>query len=87
MRTRAVSSACPTRRYYEWRQELIESLSPTIEKTMPGQFARFRETKSSPGLIIVSQDLDIGAAIDELLLIWVATDAEEWADHIGFVPV
>jgi hypothetical protein len=31
-------------------------------KTMPGHFMRFRETESSPGLIIVSQDLDIGAA-------------------------
>jgi len=56
-------------------------------KTMPGHFTRFCETRSSPGLIIVSQDLDIGAAIEELLLIWVATDAEEWAERVGFVPV
>ena len=56
-------------------------------KTMPSHFARFREKRSSAGLIIVSQDLDIGAAIDELLLIWVATDLEEWVEHIGFVPV
>ena len=54
---------------------------------MPGHFTRFRETRSSPGLIIVSQDLDIGAAIEELFLIWVATDAEEWVEHVGFVPV
>jgi hypothetical protein len=56
-------------------------------KTMPGHFARFCETRSSPGLIIVSQDLDIGAAIEELLLIWLATDAEEWVERVGFVPV
>ena len=56
-------------------------------KTMPGHFKRFRETRSSPGVIIVSQDLEIGAAIEELLLIWVATDSEEWVDHLGFVPV
>ena len=56
-------------------------------KTMPGHFMRFQETRSSPGLIIVSQDLDIGAAIEELLLIWVATDAEEWVEHLGFVPI
>jgi hypothetical protein len=56
-------------------------------KTMPGHFTRFRETRSSPGLIIVSQDLDTGAAIEDLLLIWVATDAEEWVEHLGFVPV
>jgi hypothetical protein len=35
----------------------------------------------------VSQELEIGAAIESLLLIWAATDAEEWRDHLGFVPV
>ena len=44
-------------------------------KTMPGHFARFRETQSSPGLIIVPQDLDVGAAIEDLLLVWVITEA------------
>jgi hypothetical protein len=56
-------------------------------RTMPGHFARFRETRSSPGIIIVSQDLDIGAAIEDLLLIRAATDLEEWRDLISFVPV
>jgi hypothetical protein len=40
---------------------------------MPGHFARFQETRSSPGIIVVSQNLDIGAAIEDLLLIWAAT--------------
>jgi hypothetical protein len=48
---------------------------------------RFLETQSSPGLIIVSQDLDIGEAIEEILLIWAATQAEEWFEQIGFLPV
>jgi hypothetical protein len=56
-------------------------------KTMPGHFARFRETRFSPGIIIESQELDIGAAIEDLLLIWAATDSEEWLDRLGFVPV
>jgi hypothetical protein len=56
-------------------------------KTMPRHFKRFREGRSTPGLIILSQDLEIGLAIEDLLLIWVATEAEEWVDHIGFVPV
>jgi hypothetical protein len=56
-------------------------------QTMPGHFVQFRETRSSSGLIIVSQDLDIGAAIEDLLLIWLATDAEEWVEQLGFVPV
>ena len=56
-------------------------------KTMPGHFMRFRESRSSPGLIIVPQELDIGAAIEDLVLIWVATDAEEWVGHLGFLPI
>jgi Domain of unknown function (DUF5615) len=56
-------------------------------KTMPAHFVRFRDTQSSPGLILVSQDLDIGAAIDDLLLIWLATDADEWVGKLGFVPL
>jgi len=43
-------------------------------RTMPAHFARFLE-------------LDIGAAIEDLLLIWATTDAEEWIEHLGFVPL
>ena len=56
-------------------------------KTMPSHFARFRETRSSPGVIIVSQDLDIGPAIEDILPIWTATESNEWRDNLGFVPV
>jgi hypothetical protein len=40
-----------------------------IEETLPAHLARFLESHSSPGVIIVSQDLDIGAAIEDLLTI------------------
>ena len=33
-------------------------------KTMPRHFAGFIETRSSPGVIIVTQELDIGVAIE-----------------------
>jgi hypothetical protein len=56
-------------------------------KTMPAHFARFLESRSSPGVIIVAQDLDVGAAVEDLLLIWAASEAEEWRDKLGFVPV
>ena len=54
---------------------------------MPTHFAQFLSTRSSPGLIIVDQELDIGRSIEELLLIWAATDIEEWQDQIGYVPI
>ena len=33
------------------------------------------------------EELDIGSAIEDLLLIWAASEAEEWHDKIGFVPI
>lgn len=56
-------------------------------KTMPGHLWRFIDDSPSPGVIIVSQDLDIGLAIEDLLLIWVASDAAEWRNQLGFVPL
>lgn len=56
-------------------------------RTMPAQMVRFVEHCSSPGLIIVKQDLDIGAAVEDLLLIWAGTSPEEWRNKIGYVPL
>ncbi|MGD0617519.1 MAG: DUF5615 family PIN-like protein [Bryobacteraceae bacterium] len=56
-------------------------------RTMLKHFARFIRRQNSPGLIIVSQDLDIGRAIEELLLIWMATDAVEWENVAVFLPL
>ena len=56
-------------------------------RTMPAHFARFLNGRSSPGLIIVPQDLDIGLAIEDLLLVWAASDADEWRDKVGFLPL
>ena len=55
--------------------------------TMLACFARFVAAQPSPGLIVVSQELDIAAAIDDLLLIWAASDSEEWQGKVGFVPI
>lgn len=56
-------------------------------RTMPAHFARFLRTSSSPGVIIVSQDLDIGTVIECLLLIiWAASYAGEWRNQLGFLP-
>jgi hypothetical protein len=55
--------------------------------TTPAHFARFTEAQSSPGLIIVSQDADIGAVIEDLLLIWAASTFEELRLKIGFIPL
>jgi hypothetical protein len=54
---------------------------------MPGHFVRFLDSHSSPGLIIVPQDLDIGRIIEDRLIVWAASDAEEWRNMIGYLPI
>ena len=55
--------------------------------TMPGHLTVFLKANTNPGIIVVSQDLDIGSAMEDLLVIWVVWDATEWRDQVGFVPL
>jgi hypothetical protein len=56
-------------------------------RTMPAHFARFLRRHSSPGLILVPQDLDIGEVIENLLVIWAASDADEWRNRVDYLPL
>jgi hypothetical protein len=56
-------------------------------KTMPAQFAEFVRSNTSPGLFIVSQKTDLLTAIEGLLLVWAATEAEEWVNKICTIPI
>jgi hypothetical protein len=56
-------------------------------KTMPSEFAEFIVDNHSAGVIIVSQKLPLEVVIDELLLIWEASSAEEWIDRIAKLPL
>jgi len=55
-------------------------------KTMLRHFARLIASQTSPGLIIVSQDLEIGIAIEQLLLVWSVLEAEELTNRTLFLP-
>lgn len=39
------------------------------------------------GLIMIPQSLPDRVAIDQLEMIWVATEAEEWRNVVGYVPI
>jgi hypothetical protein len=56
--------------------------------TMPAHFRAFRSAgKQSSGVFLIPQSLDVGIAIDELLLIWVASEASEWVDRLVWLPL
>jgi len=56
-------------------------------RTMPAHFARFTSGARSPGVILLRETTPISTAIEELVLIWNASEAEEWADRIVWIPL
>ena len=56
-------------------------------KTMPNHFAEFIAAQSSAGVLIVPQKLPISQAVEELLLVWVASEADEWINRIFSLPL
>lgn len=47
-------------------------------RTMPLYFANFIVNNTSYGVLIIPQDISIAEAIDNIILIWSASDVEEW---------
>ena len=54
---------------------------------MPRHFLTFIATATSAGVLIIPQHLPVAAVVDDLLLIWYATEAEEWINQIRFLPL
>lgn len=55
-------------------------------KTMPRHFADFIASATSPGVVVIPQSMPIGVAVENLLLIWSATEPEEWVNRLYIVP-
>ncbi len=55
--------------------------------TMPVHFTNFISNQDSPGLILIEQSLPVRDAIEEILLIWEASVAEEWTNRLEFIPL
>jgi len=56
-------------------------------RTMPAHFARFSVDVPSPGLILLREATPIATAIEELALIWNASEAEEWKGRLAWIPL
>ena len=56
-------------------------------RTMPSYFGEFLQAEgSSPGVFLVKQHAPIARVIDALVLVWAASDADEWRDRIVEIP-
>ena len=56
-------------------------------KTMPKHFADFIATDTSAGVIVIPQKLAVTAAVEDLILIWGASESEEWINRIKSLPL
>ena len=54
---------------------------------MPAHFRRFALRVKSPGVILLREGISIAAGIEELLLIWNASDSEDWIDRLVWIPL
>lgn len=55
--------------------------------TMPEEFGGFIRQNDSPAVLLIPQSLPMRVAIDELQLIWAASDAAEWVNRIVTLPL
>ena len=56
--------------------------------TMPGHLRRFLEAGNPcSGVFLIPQSLEVGVAIEELLLIWLVSEAEEWNSRLEWLPL
>jgi hypothetical protein len=67
--------------------ELNRVLVTHDRKTMPQHFADLIMNTPSSGVIIVPQSMSIRAVVDDLVLIWAASESEEWINRIRSLPL
>src|SRR6266516_467284 len=56
-------------------------------RTMPRHCAMFIMAQTRPGLLFIPQHLSVDLAVEPLLLIWAASDCEEWMNRIAYLPL
>jgi len=56
-------------------------------RTMPGHFARYIQINVSPGVVLLREGISIGRAVEQLVLIWAASDPEEWTNRLVWIPL
>ena len=56
-------------------------------RTLPRHFRHFITRQSSPGVFLIPQKLPLSTAIEQLSLIWLASEVQEWVNQIHFLPL
>lgn len=56
-------------------------------RTIPHHFADFIQSEPGAGVLIIPQKLSVSQVVEDLLLIWFATEAEEWVNRMLALPL
>jgi hypothetical protein len=56
-------------------------------RTMPAHFVEYVSAANSSGVILLREAISIGVAIEELVLISTASEAEEWINRLAWIPL
>jgi predicted nuclease of predicted toxin-antitoxin system len=51
-------------------------------RTMPADFGEFIKTNNSPGVLLIPRKITMRLAIEGLILVWMASEAEEYVNSI-----
>jgi hypothetical protein len=57
------------------------------KNTMPTHFGEFIAKTASPGVVVAPQSLPVARVLEDLALIWTASEAEEWTNRIVYLPL
>lgn len=53
---------------------------------MPYHFGEFIQQQTSPGVFIIRKRFETSKIVEAIILIWSASEPEEWFDNISELP-
>jgi predicted nuclease of predicted toxin-antitoxin system len=56
-------------------------------RTMPGNFRRHIASGTSPGVILLRPGISIADAIDEIVIVWSASQPAEWKNRLVWISL
>lgn len=54
-------------------------------RSMPKHFGEFILKRASSGVVVVKEQISNGAAIKEVLSLWIESEADEWIDRLKII--
>ena len=64
----------------------LESEAPAF-RSIRSSTCLGKACRRSPGVILLREGVSIAAAIEELVLIWSASEADEWTNRLLWIPL